>query len=390
MIIFTDVIGISPVSYLNGYLEQEIIEEYITDEEDIINHTKNHKIIGFSLHNSYTTDSLDLEYIFNQLDNKETICGGPGVRYSDIHKYCDYVVIGPGEYFLEEFLNGSILPRIYVENRPSPSQFKLTNKAIYNIKQGYCKVSVETFKECYWDKCYFCDYGSYSICRDSDLDFNSAANIIKTMNEVSRQIKNYNGTPEIHCTHASINKYNLNLLVNSMEKYKDNEYSWGISLRPEREFIDLLPKISNANGELSLGIEFLTDRDVVNKGISPSNIMEFTDYCAKNNVRIWGNFLYFVPLTNKSDMVRNVENIDKIKNNLTTFQMNCVNLTGNCEYGRNPRKYGIKIIDSNLSFVSTKKYDKWYKDNMDMIEEISKIINKPIISIKQPFVYNME
>ncbi len=347
---------ISPVSYLNGYLHEtgKKADEFVTDEntdlKELFTLAGSYDIIGLSSWGHDREEILDL--LFNlRKKGKTTVIGGPGII--EEQKHFTHTVSGAGEYFLLDLLNGKKLPPFYRETKEPPYKFKLTDFSLMKLPSmdNNISVSVRTFDGCYWGKCYFCTYNHNYPNRLTLLDENKASLISRTFDKIVNDIKEVKNHAEVtfYMTHASINKKNLEYLLEAIKKSEKN-FKWVTFIRPEAWVIKYLKDIHNLNGILDTGYEFICNRDPVNKGCIPEHEIRLSLEAFREQVPVKGNFLYCIPGTEERDLIECAVNTGRIRHCFSSFVLGQLFIEKETEFYRKKEDFHIICHDDIINY----------------------------------------
>ena len=410
LLILTEEFGnsISNVSFLNGYLQEtgkkadEFVINDSTDFNELFVIASDYEIIGLSSWGHDRRDILNLFYNLKK-NGKITVIGGPGVIEEHENFTCS--VSGPGEYFLADLLNGKKFPSFYREKREPPYKFKLTDFSRKKLPfmDNNISVSIRTFDGCYWGKCYFCTYNHNYPNRLKLLDEKKASIISNTLDEIVKHIKEIKNNGEItfYMSHASINRKNLECLLEAIKKSEKN-FKWVTFIRPESWVMKYLRDIGNLNGILDIGYEFICNRDLVNKGCFPEDEIRLSLEAFKEQVPVKGNFLYCIPGAEEKDLIECAVNIARIRHCFSSFVLGQLFIEKETEFYRRKKAFNIichdDIIDYGGSihgnymhhfedyagFRAVKDYELFIENNKKFAMSVAEIMETEIYSWEDP------
>lgn len=404
--------SISPASFLNGYLSQfgfKVDEITISPESNIKNIEKiadTYHFIGLS---TWGHDRKDLLELFHSLRKKGkiTVAGGPGIIKENT--IFTHTVAGAGEYFLKDLLESKRLPSFHKEEKYPSYNFKLTDHMVKRLTerdQQEISVSLKTFDGCYWGKCYFCTYNRNYPLTMKEFDEKKASIVAKTMNYISENIKNIKSNIDIifYMSHASIGKKKLKNLLKAIKKFSKIDFSWVTFIRPDLWVCDYLEDLKKSKATLDIGYEFLSERDLVNKGISAENAVKLSLKAYKYGVPIKANFLYTIPGTEIKDFIECAINIARIRHTFSSFVMGQLFLEKETAYYQRSKEFDILCHDciiecgrsdgENLyvpnfeaysGFRTLKNYDLFIENNKIFTRAVSEIMETEIESWEDPF-----
>jgi len=400
--------SISPVSYLNGYLHKtgKKADEFVIDEntelKELFALACSYEIIGLCSWGHDREEILDL--LFNLRKNgKITVIGGPGV--TEEHKYFTHTVSGAGEYFLLDLLNGKKLPSFYRETKEPPYKFKLTDflRQKLPLMDKNISVSVRTFDGCYWGKCYFCTYNHNYPNRLTVIDEKKASIITDTMDKIVKDIKELKHNAEItfYMSHASINRKNLESLIEALKKSGKN-FKWVTFIRPEAWVIKYLKDIHELNGILDIGYEFICSRDLINKGCFAEDEIRLSLEAFEEQVPVKGNFLYCIPGTEEKDLIECAVNTGRIRHCFSSFVLGQLFIEKGTEFYRKKEDFHIICHDDIINygrdacenymthfedysgFRTIKDYDLFIENNKKFAMAVAEIMETEVYSWEDP------
>lgn len=399
---------ISPVSFLNGYLQEagkkadEFAIDDITDFNELFALASDYEIIGLSSWGHDRREILDL--LYNLRKNKKiTVIGGPGVI--EEHENFTHSVSGPGEYLLLDLLNGKKLPSFYKETKEPPYKFQLTDfsREKLPVMDNNISVSIRTFDGCYWGKCYFCTYNHNYSNRLKLLDERKASIISNTLDKIVKDIKEVKNNGEItfYMSHASINRKNLEYLLEAIKKSERN-FKWVTFIRLEPWVMKYMRDIGSLKGILDIGYEFICNRDLVNKGCFPEDEIRLSLEAFKEHVPVKGNFLYCIPGAEEKDLIECAVNIARIRHCFSSFVLGQLFIEKETEFYRRRKDFHIichdDIIDYGSSeygnymphfedysgFRTLKDYSLFIENNKKFALSVAEIMETEIYSWEDP------
>lgn len=422
LLIFTDRMQsdkgqVSTASYLNGYISEygHSVNEYpLSDFKGthdevtfLIKKSKNYDYLGYSIWSVNTIKThLKLLLTLKKQLNKPIVLGGPAMPelynnniLSKLTSIFDFMIVGSGEYLINELMLNQNIESLSFEDKISPSKFKPTQylKKKYSeiAEKTFVSIPIRTFDKCYKPSCFFCTFNnSYYLSSKGLLDV-EWKNVVKTMNNIVLELNNIHLTESriyFNMSHASIDEANLQLLLCNLNLYKEGNYEWLSFIRAEKWVIKHLPKIAFLNGMLDVGFEFLSNKnDVVNKGIKTYDQVEFAIKCKENNVPLWATFMYGLPKTDKQDMIESLINIARIRHTFSYFVLNQFFMEDGSTYSKMPDKFDIEFCNNNShSFCSysgfklKNNHNHWVNLNKKYALAFADIMEMQLVSYQRP------
>lgn len=238
-------------------------------------------------------------------------------------------------------------------------------------------ISILQSRGCYWKRCSFCDYTNLY----GDYNYNSR-NCQSICKEILTLKSKYGFTKyriiNESMTSSYARKFSQELINNNLD------IEWITFIKVEKGCFDYHTfKLMKEAGctKVIIGVESLDD-DVLknlNKGYKRQDVLDILEAVKGSNIQVVINLIIDAPITTWKSALEQFQIFKSLVNEMdVTYNFFSFELTRTSNMGKNPAKYGLKIISDGYleesmkgltknTFKYTHKY-KWSEENLNYIK----------------------